>query len=211
MERYRSLLLRAGKPRSGDREALRAAMHVLNIDVARLQADLDVLKQAADLADQAAGDTPELTAAIEKAGREWEAYREESKAIAQQRQNESLKLGAAFSDLQGQRSRAHEAGNKLRVLRRTHWQVFGEPEPQPERMPGSRPVCGPQPAPDPARIAAENAKARTELPWVPADPSLRACAVGEREANEAYERANRGPRPPAADQVDEESPEVMPG
>jgi hypothetical protein len=169
LENYRAILSRADDPKPNDEKRLREAMGVLGFDIGRLERDLRAIREAASLEAQAAAADEDLDRQIEEAGRTLDAHQIETARISEERTQRQQALWATFTDLQQQRNRAGDARGKLIELRRRHFELFGEPAPEPEPMPQLQQT--PMDAPNPVKIAADNAKVRRELPWGASDGS----------------------------------------
>jgi hypothetical protein len=111
-------------------------MQTLGFAPERLESDLRILKQAADLESQAAAADEDLDDKVNSASDAWQTYQKETERIAAERTREGDQLNVEFTTLQRRRSNAQDRARQLRALQMRNWALFGEPEPTPEPAPG---------------------------------------------------------------------------
>jgi hypothetical protein len=130
---YLEILNRADTPKKGDAEKLQAAMAELGYASTRLESDLNVIREAAALEQQAIdADNAELKKEIEAAGESWKAFCEETKRFARSREEEETRRFDLFREMARRRDTAKAAARRHAELLRQNWDLFGGPEPEPE-------------------------------------------------------------------------------
>ena len=129
-KQLRNLLSRGGEPRTSDAKQLAAIVDRLELDLDVVRACHVALQQAADLERAASENSAELENAIRAAGDAMNAYGEETKRIKSERADEQSRLHGDYSRLQSRQQTARKAARDLETLKKHHWRLFGEPEPQ---------------------------------------------------------------------------------
>ena len=190
LETYCEVLQRDADPQPGDAKRLREAMATLGYGADRLTADLDVLRQAATLERETSAWTQELSDQADAAAEEATAYRNRTEIIVREREQEQRELDGRVRTLSDRQSQAREAGRKLVVLRQTHRELFGLPEPEPTAEPDlashSFPVL-PLPAEDEATIRSRR-PIQDDNSLLPRPPRAGGVPTsGQRQAAEAAE------------------------
>ena len=126
--RYREILLRDDP---ADAKALRRIMGDEGITPEQLTVDQGILRKAESLAAEAAGETPEFTAALEKACQTLREFNAETERIAVERERERQRLDIEADRKLTRRDTMRDAGRKLAELQRQHGALFGlSPEPE---------------------------------------------------------------------------------
>ena len=133
-QEYRELLTRGDSPKPSDAERLRELMSLLQIDVAQVERDFAIVKQATALESQAAGDSEELTDQVEQASAAWQKHSDETARIIRERKAEGERLLADFQALQTKQTQAQRAARMLADLQQKHAALFGVEPPAAEQL-----------------------------------------------------------------------------
>jgi len=129
-QEYRRLLARADVPQPGDTTELRRLMEALEIPPEHLPAHLELLREAAKLEAVAATWDQDIDeGGLQAAYATDKELHEERERLIREQDVVILENRRQVGALRGKKERARSAADRLRELRRGHWQLFGEPKP----------------------------------------------------------------------------------